>query len=434
MDASDKYPLAVVIGYGPDDKLATKVVASIFTAPGQQEPAAMEKWTVEKGDIRQDSAAMTSLAHFLKRHRAVKNASYNWGWGCPHEEGIDYPEGEDCPHCPFWANLDRHTLEPKSLDRPSSPEQLLAGLARERTEQPLLVFEAVDRHRREMVEPLLRAVESVLNDCGGASAEDLRVFSYGLAFLTKWREPRAFPLVIRWLSLPTHQAFDIGGDTVTHWGPRMLATLCGGNVEAIKSLILDRKADEFCRSEAIQALVALVAWNERSRVEVVDYLGWLVRAGLEREPSVIWDGLVEACANLGAIGALDDLREAAEQDLFDPLFLEIELERVNAEGTELILAELREFLTPFDDVAKESEWWECFSNEEPDFEPGFESMIEDDQAIDPDFLLPEDLEPPPYREPVVDLPPQPYVAPPKTGRNEPCPCGSGKKYKKCCGA
>lgn len=25
-------------------------------------------------------------------------------------------------------------------------------------------------------------------------------------------------------------------------------------------------------------------------------------------------------------------------------------------------------------------------------------------------------------------------AEPKVGRNEPCPCGSGKKYKKCCGA
>jgi len=22
--------------------------------------------------------------------------------GCPHEEGIDYPLGEDCPFCPFW--------------------------------------------------------------------------------------------------------------------------------------------------------------------------------------------------------------------------------------------------------------------------------------------------------------------------------------------
>ena len=23
---------------------------------------------------------------------------------------------------------------------------------------------------------------------------------------------------------------------------------------------------------------------------------------------------------------------------------------------------------------------------------------------------------------------------PKVGRNDPCPCGSGKKYKKCCGS
>ena len=39
------------------------------------------------------------------------------------------------------------------------------------------------------------------------------------------------------------------------------------------------------------------------------------------------------------------------------------------------------------------------------------------------------------REPEYSSPPLllPYVAPPKIGRNEPCPCGSGKKHKKCCG-
>lgn len=26
----------------------------------------------------------------------------------------------------------------------------------------------------------------------------------------------------------------------------------------------------------------------------------------------------------------------------------------------------------------------------------------------------------------------PYVAAQKVGRNDPCPCGSGKKHKKCC--
>jgi len=28
----------------------------------------------------------------------------------------------------------------------------------------------------------------------------------------------------------------------------------------------------------------------------------------------------------------------------------------------------------------------------------------------------------------------PVIKAKKVGRNEPCPCGSGKKYKKCCGA
>jgi preprotein translocase subunit SecA len=27
----------------------------------------------------------------------------------------------------------------------------------------------------------------------------------------------------------------------------------------------------------------------------------------------------------------------------------------------------------------------------------------------------------------------PQTSGPKVGRNDPCPCGSGKKYKKCCG-
>jgi hypothetical protein len=31
--------------------------------------------------------------------------------GCPHEEGLDYPEGEPCPQCPFWAHRNRWTGE-----------------------------------------------------------------------------------------------------------------------------------------------------------------------------------------------------------------------------------------------------------------------------------------------------------------------------------
>src|SRR5215471_5733280 len=42
-------------------------------------------------------------------------------------------------------------------------------------------------------------------------------------------------------------------------------------------------------------------------------------------------------------------------------------------------------------------------------------------------------------EDITDLtrllnPHQPTIVGKKVGRNEPCPCGSGKKYKNCCGA
>ena len=33
----------------------------------------------------------------------------------------------------------------------------------------------------------------------------------------------------------------------------------------------------------------------------------------------------------------------------------------------------------------------------------------------------------------VGMTPGPARAGPKVGRNDPCPCGSGRKYKKCCG-
>lgn len=45
------------------------------------------------------------------------------------------------------------------------------------------------------------------------------------------------------------------------------------------------------------------------------------------------------------------------------------------------------------------------------------------------------IQPEPESEPVADEPPIPIVeTKPRVGRNDPCPCGSGRKYKKCCGS
>jgi hypothetical protein len=66
-------------------------------------------------------------------------------------------------------------------------------------------------------------------------------------------------------------------------------------------------------------------------------------------------------------------------------------------------------------------------------EAGLPLPTPDDFLGDPD-TEPEACLPEPDFEPYIDLPPQPYRAPAKAGRNDPCPCGSGKKHKKYCGA
>ena len=38
-----------------------------------------------------------------------------------------------------------------------------------------------------------------------------------------------------------------------------------------------------------------------------------------------------------------------------------------------------------------------------------------------------------YFDPSENVKQMPVVAAPKIGRNDPCPCGSGKKYKQCHG-
>jgi preprotein translocase subunit SecA len=67
--------------------------------------------------------------------------------------------------------------------------------------------------------------------------------------------------------------------------------------------------------------------------------------------------------------------------------------------------------------------WHCFESKDD----GQQVWDEDDDALLDD--RDRDDEPP-----AEDDPRQTVERPtPKTGRNEPCPCGSGKKYKKCCG-
>jgi hypothetical protein len=99
------YPVATVAFYGPDDRRATKVAVGIVKSEGA-EPDQMERWLSADTDVRSDPGIAAQTMAFIDRHGAKSVALADHILGCPHEEGIDYPEGTVCPHCPFWAHRD----------------------------------------------------------------------------------------------------------------------------------------------------------------------------------------------------------------------------------------------------------------------------------------------------------------------------------------
>jgi hypothetical protein len=104
------YPIATIAFYGPTAERATKVAAAIVRDEGR-EPDPLERWFSEDTDIRTDLAVGEKVLAFLKEHAAKSVIVTDGLIGCPHEEGIDYPEGKSCPQCPYWAGRDRFTRE-----------------------------------------------------------------------------------------------------------------------------------------------------------------------------------------------------------------------------------------------------------------------------------------------------------------------------------
>src|SRR5437667_1618049 len=61
-----QYPLATIATYGPDSKLATKLVVSVLDGPGQRDPSATKTWTTHAGDVRHDPEMEDELASFVQ--------------------------------------------------------------------------------------------------------------------------------------------------------------------------------------------------------------------------------------------------------------------------------------------------------------------------------------------------------------------------------
>jgi hypothetical protein len=186
----------------------------------------------------------------------------------------------------------------------------------------------------------------------------------------------------------------------------------------------------------LDGIVTLVAAGQADRGEVVRYFAALFRGKLRRECSNVWDALVSCSSDIHPEELLVDIESAFRDGMIDPNAIGIEDVRADlARGRDETLARLafRSKGNLVGDAVSEVKWLANFEDMPPldnfEFEaPEFGDFDPDDPDFDDPGLFDSDS-----GEPVLATPTTVRYATPKIGRNEPCPCGSGKKYKKCCG-
>ena len=275
---------------------------------------------------------------------------------------------------------------------------------------PRQAMQAAIEQREAITPELLRVVEAVAENPEHYSRREGHMLHlFALYLLAQFQEKRAYPSVVKMFSAPGETPFELAGDTVTERLNRIFASVYDGNPAPLQDLVENEAANEYVRNAAIDAFVVLAHTDQMTREAVVAYFTSLFHGKPKRSYSHTWDGLAIAVADLPAPELLDYVRQAYAEGLVSPGF-------VRLEGIERILREQkqgrRERGRLITDAIAEMEWW-----------ASFKKAGQTASKVAPAQ---------PSAAVAADTPSLPKVHK-KPWRNAPCPCGSGLKYKKCCG-
>ncbi len=279
---------------------------------------------------------------------------------------------------------------------------------------PRDALRAATERRGEMVPLFIEEIERFI--CAGA-AEPTENTPLFLLFhlLGDWRETSAYHALARLLRSPSDDVDAAISDAITMTAHRIMAAVFDGDPQPIYNIILDHNADEFVRSRMCETLAMLVVQGRLDRSEVAAFLRdcWI---GLQpREDCFAWSGWQSAIALLGLVELKAIVKEAFDRGVINPTWLsyrdfESDLDYAVSNPSQPWQGQRDEYEL-FGDTIEELSQWYCFSEK-------YKADRERVRNVPPLPLFP---------------PSEPIINPLRgVGRNDPCPCGSGKKYKKCC--
>ena len=223
-------------------------------------------------------------------------------------------------------------------------------------------------------------------------------------------DERAFQPLLDFIAGDQERVERILDDAITENLHQILIATFDGDAGRLYDIMKDPEIDEFVRDAVFHAWTYFVLTGRIDRTEAHAYLRDCFETLRPARNSYIWVAWADAVARLGFEDLRDLVKAAFEDRRVSEQVLNLsDFDRALARALEAEDREKwmkRERLCPFGDTIGTLSKWHCFS------ESYIRQMRQDEMAV-----LSEDTVLNPHRN---------------VGRNDPCPCGSGKKFKKCC--
>ena len=255
-------------------------------------------------------------------------------------------------------------------------------------------IELIRLHQDEAVPVLLEYIKEIPEDDDDDAYEDGSddAIFYAMYLLAECRVKQAFPHLARLLTFDEDYTDYLLGDTLTEdFGSILASVTLPGDIPQIQAIVEDEDLGLFQRLAALDAMRVLFVEGAYSRDSYATYLRHLLET-YQADPEFLAH-VITACERICEQSLLPLIESLYEADLVDEYVTGIDEVRdgmLSGEPEAVLLQKLKEsrYNCYINDTIGLLESWAYFSTR-------------------PDYGR-------------------------KVGRNEPCPCGSGKKYKKCC--
>ncbi len=329
-----------------------------------------------------------------------------------------------------------------SSNQPLSATEIMERLRTLPASQyPAEAFASAQAVSKALIPLLIEEIRTVTQSLKEGNEKQSEAILPALALLTDFRAKEAWPVILESVQLSDELIDELYGDAVYDALPSFVDRCASQDLHEIEPLISDVKVPESVRTAFLRAYLTRCAYKELPNERVCA----IFKNALESILQETVYGDYAAAHLVAAIVACDPSEDSLQyvERIFEEYpEVHVEYESIFGETDRESLLNMDEYASVKSDrerqYCEELKDWAAFDLDYGDLS---NQDSEDDEGEEDEDLwddLPSyvghdstDDEEPEMRFPKMESTTLRQTTP-RVGRNELCPCGSGKKYKKCC--